>query len=88
MATKEENPPTPKKVAKLATEKASLSPTALIGVFGSDTNPSALILSDGGNIAKVTVGDTFKGSVVSAINSDSLVLARRGKAKVLKLPRA
>lgn len=88
MATTEKNLPTPKKVAKLATEKASLSRTALIGIFGSDANPSALIRSDGGDIAKVKVGDTFQGSVVSAISNDSLVLARRGKAKVLTLPRA
>ena len=88
MATKEKNLPTPKNVAKLATEKASLQRTALIGIFGSDANPSALIRGDGGSIAKVTVGDTFQGSVVSAIGNDSLVLARRGKSRVLTLPRA
>ncbi len=40
--------PTPKKVSDLATEKADLSSTALIGIFGSDSTPGALIREGGG----------------------------------------
>ncbi len=83
-----ENLPTPENVAKIATEKASLDRVALIGVFGSEANPSALIREKNGDIARVTVGDTFNGGVVAAIGPDSLMLSRNGKTKVMKLPRA
>ena len=39
--------PTPKKVSDLATQKADLSSTALIGIFGSDSTPGALRLPQG-----------------------------------------
>tara|TARA_R110000787_G_scaffold106272_5_gene213923 strand:+ start:119 stop:388 length:270 start_codon:yes stop_codon:yes gene_type:complete len=88
MTSKQETPvPTPENVAKLATEKATLTRTALIGVFGSEANLSALIRGFNGDIARVTVGDSFDRSLVSAISKDSLILARGGKTKVLKLPR-
>ena len=88
MATTEKNLPTPANVAKIATETANLNPIAVIGIFGSATSLSALIREHNGDIARVTVGDSFNGSVVQAIDEDSVVLSRGGKTKVMKLPRA
>lgn len=87
MASKEENLPTPENVAILATKKSTLSRIALIGIFGSDANPSALLREDYGSFARVTIGDSFNGGVVEAIGTDSLILSRGGKTKVMKLPR-
>ena len=84
----EENLPTPENVAKIATERANLDRVALIGVFGSESNPGALIRDNDGSIARVSVGDAFDGSTVAAIGADSLILSRGGKTKVMKLPRA
>ena len=86
--TTEENLPTPENVAKIATETANLKSIAVIGIFGSATNLTALIREHNGDIARVTVGDSFNGGVVRAIDEDSVVLSRRGKTKVMKLPRA
>ncbi len=87
-STQKENLPTPQNVAKIATEKATLNRIALIGIFGSETNLSALIRETNGDIARVSVGDIFNGGVVKAIGKDNLILSRNGKTKVMKLPRA
>ena len=78
--------PTPKKVSDLATEKADLSSTALIGIFGSDATPGALIREGGGKISRVEVGDQVAGGVVAAIGQGTLVLSSRRGNKVLRLP--
>ena len=78
--------PTPKKVTDLATEKADLSNTALIGIFGSDSTPGALIREGGGKISRVEVGDQVAGGVVAAIGQGTLVLSSRRDNKVLRLP--
>ena len=78
--------PTPKKVSDLATEKADLSSTALIGIFGSDATPGALIREGGGKISRVEVGDQVAGGVVAAIGKGTLVLSSRRGNKVLRLP--
>ncbi|EDQ03990.1 hypothetical protein DSM14862_01210 [Sulfitobacter indolifex] len=78
--------PTPKKVTDLATEKADLSNTALIGIFGSDSTPGALIREGGGKISRVEVGDQVAGGVVAAIGQGTLVLSSRRGNKVLRLP--
>ena len=78
--------PTPKKVSDLATEKADLSSTALIGIFGSDATPGALIREGGGKISRVEVGDQVAGGVVAAIGQGTLVLSSLRGNKVLRLP--
>ena len=78
--------PTPKKVSVLATQKADLSSTALIGIFGSDSTPGALIREGGGKISRVEVGDQVAGGVVSAIGQGTLVLSSRRGNQVLRLP--
>ncbi|MGJ8616948.1 MAG: pilus assembly protein PilZ [Sulfitobacter sp.] len=82
----EENLPTPENVAKIATQTATLSRIALIGVFGSEANLNALVRENNGDFARVAVGDRFNGGVVAAIGKDRLVLNRNGKSKVMKLP--
>ncbi|SDF39241.1 pilus assembly protein PilZ [Sulfitobacter delicatus] len=79
--------PTPKKVTDLATEKADLSRTALIGIFGSEATPGALIREGGGKISRVKVGDQVAGGVVAAIGEGALVLSSRRGNKVLRLPK-
>jgi Tfp pilus assembly protein PilP len=87
-SSKEENLPTPENVAKIATEKAKLDPVALIGIFGSEANLTALVRESNGDITRVTVGSRFNGGVIAAIGDDSIVLSRRGRTKLLKLPQA
>jgi hypothetical protein len=74
------------KVAKLATEQASVKGLALIGIFGSDSAPGALIRERNGTISRVGVGDRAGGAVVSAISDKAIVLTRGGRNSVLKLP--
>ena len=79
--------PTPKKVTDLATEKADLSRTALIGIFGSEATPGALIRDGRGRIHRVTLNDKISDGIVAAIGDDSVVLAQRGRTVTLKLPK-
>lgn len=79
--------PTPKKVTDLATEKADLPRTALIGIFGSEATPGALI-REGSRISRVRVGDQVAGGVVAAIGEGALVLSSRRGNKVLRLPQS
>lgn len=79
---------TPKNVADLATQQTTLDRTALIGVFGTETAPGALMRLPGGKIARVAVGDSVAGGTVLAIGKDQLVLSRLGSQSVLKLPRS
>ncbi|KIN76694.1 pilus assembly protein PilZ [Sulfitobacter mediterraneus] len=77
---------TPPQVAKLATEQVRLERTALIGIFGSNAAPGALIRTNRGKFERVAVGDKVAGGIVAAISEDSLVLAKRGKTTLMKLP--
>lgn len=86
MATPTDGTPTPEKVRKLATTSAKLDRTALIGVFGTKGALQALIRLPKGNIAKVSTGDSFAGAKVEAIDSDRVILTRRGSQYVLALP--
>ena len=79
--------PTPQKVLDLATEPAKLKSTALIGIFGSEASPGALVRLPDGDIARVTTGDHVAGGTVAAIGADRLILSRMGSELVLTLPR-
>ena len=74
MSTDEKGTPTPQKTLNLATQQASLPKLALIGTFGSLTDPGALIRDGRGRIHRVTL-------------NDSVVLAQRGRTVTLKLPK-
>ncbi len=79
---------TPKQVAELATEQVNLPRVALIGIFGSEADPRALIRRPNGKIDRVAVGDTAAGGIVTAIGADKVVITQRGDTKVLQLPQS
>jgi hypothetical protein len=78
---------TPAKVEKLATQEAHLPRTALLGIFGTDAAPSALVLLPQGKNQTVGVGDNIGRRVVVAIGTDQIVLERNGTHHILRLPR-
>lgn len=86
MATDTDGTPTPQKVVELATERAKLDRTALIGTFGSTLAPGALIRLPSGGFEKVAVGDDLAGGTVMAIGEDRVVVSRMGSDLVLTLP--
>lgn len=79
---------TPQKIASIATEQATIDRTALIGVFGNEKAPNALMREANGKIARVSTGDRVAGGTVQAIGTDRLVLNRNGRAKVYRLPKS
>jgi len=85
MSTDEKGTPTPQKTLNLATQQASLPKLALIGTFGSLTDPGALIRDGRGRIHRVTLNDKISDGIVAAIGDDSVVLAQRGRTVTLKL---
>lgn len=87
MASKDTGTPTPPKVEKLATQKALLGRTALLGIFGTAAAPNALILFPQGETRIVSIGDTIGKDIVLAIGKDHLVVARKGTQHILHLPR-
>tara|TARA_R110002110_G_scaffold23490_2_gene89421 strand:+ start:1594 stop:1860 length:267 start_codon:yes stop_codon:yes gene_type:complete len=87
MSTTETQEPTPTHVADLATEHTRLDRTALIGIFGSEAAPGALVRTPDGNIARVGIGDRIAGGTVAAIGQDQVVLAMGNRTKALKLPK-
>ena len=88
MATPTDGTPTPEKVNELATTTAKLDRTALIGVFGTEGALQALIRLPKGDIAKVSAGDSIGGAKVEAIDTDRVILTRRGSQHVLALPQS
>ena len=86
MASNTQNGTTNAKVAQLATEKAQLDRTALIGIFGSSNRPGALVRESNGRVTRVGVGDRIDGALVSAIGETRLVLSQRRGTKILELP--
>ncbi len=88
MSSTEEGTPTPARVLDLATQKASLPKLTLIGTFGSLIEPGALIRDSRGRIQRVKLNDKISDGIVAAIGDDSLVLAQRGRAITLTLPRS
>ncbi|MEM6303588.1 MAG: pilus assembly protein PilZ [Pseudomonadota bacterium] len=87
MKTLPDHPQTSPETEKHATEEVTLPRIAVIGIFGSEAAPRALIRSPNGKITRVEVGDKAAGGIVTAIGADSVVIARRGGATVLALPR-
>jgi hypothetical protein len=87
MASTDTGTPTPPKVERLATETAHLPRTALIGIFGQPSAPSALVLLPNGETQTVTIGARLSGGTVEAIGDDLLVIAKRGGTSVLRMPR-
>lgn len=88
MSTADPHPATPENVAKLASVDADLPRIALLGIFGSDAAPMALVRERSGKIARVAIGDKISIGTVAAIGIDQLVLRRsNGATKTLRLPK-
>ena len=81
--------PTRASVAKQATyvNAINLSKINLIGVYGSKSNPYALIRQANGRYKKVKVGDSIDGGKVAAIGASEVRYQKSGRMISLKLPR-
>ncbi|MFA8385618.1 MAG: amidophosphoribosyltransferase [Pelagibaca sp.] len=79
---------TPTNVAKQATQTTDDLRGALIllGTFGTNDHPQALLKLRGGKIATVSRGDLVKGETVVAIEEGRVALARNGTAHWLEMP--
>lgn len=79
---------TPVNVAQTATTHAdiALSKLTLLGTFGTDAAPKALVRLPDGAIATLIPGDTLGAQTVIAIDHDRLGLGRGGTAYWLTLP--
>lgn len=79
--------PTPEGVAQLATDTVHLDRVALLGIFGTQSAPAALVREADGDTVRVNVGDRAAGGTVTAIGEDRLVVSRATGQKVLRLPK-
>ncbi len=86
MTTTDIQEPTPETVADLATETVSLSKLALIGIFGSEAAPAALIRDARGTIHRVTPGDAVENQTVAAIGTDRVILSKGSRTRTLTFP--
>ena len=82
--------PTKASVAKQATfvNAINLSKANLIGVYGTQSNRSALIRQPNGRYKKVQVGDSFDGGRVAAITASELRYQKSGKMHTLAMPKS
>ena len=74
---------------QLATEPGALvrGRFMLIGTMGTDDLRRALVMTRGGDVVQVGVGDTLGGARVDAIAPDHLLMSRNGRSEVLQMPR-
>lgn len=77
---------TPDQVAKLATESVHLDKTALLGIYGPANKLQALLRLQGGQIVRVSAGDTVGRTTVTAISAEAIALNQKGRNVVLRLP--
>jgi hypothetical protein len=81
--------PTRASVAKTATIKnaISLSKVSLIGVYGTPSKRAALLRLPSGRFVRVKVGDRVDGGRVAGIDVSSLSYVKKGRNRVLKVPK-
>ena len=77
------------KAAEIATTQARLNlrKTILLGTFGSESAPGALLRLPSGDVIRVTRGDPVAGGEIAAIDADKVVIAHGGRTTVLTAPR-
>ncbi|WP_116132101.1 hypothetical protein [Tropicimonas sp. IMCC34043] len=68
------------------TDAISLHELTLIGVFGTDTDRSALVRYATGKIEKVALGAKLGGATVVAIDKDSLSIETGKSVRKLEMP--
>ena len=81
---------TPAQVAQTATVtvQGSLKGLILLGTFGAEGAPKALIQLPGGKTESVTVGDRVDGNPVLAIETGRIAIQNRGAAQWIVQPGA
>ena len=80
---------TPARVAGFATQTGALTSnggSSLIGLIGSGTEFTALVLTASGQVRKVGVGRRLDGGKIVAIDELGLVLQKNGRSWRLALP--
>jgi hypothetical protein len=79
---------TPAQVAQEATQTTNDlgGAVTLLGTFGSQSEPHALLKLRGGKTTAVSRGDTIAGQTVVAIEEGRVALARNGIARWLAMP--
>lgn len=75
-------------VGALATSRGTLprGRTVLIGTFGSEDSPGALLRGPSGRVQRVELGDDALGGKVTAIGNGAIAIASGSRTKVLHLP--
>lgn len=76
-------------MADIATSEARLptSGPVLLGTFGADTAPSALLRLPNGEILRADQGDNTPAGTILGIAHDHVILTRHGRVKTLSMPR-
>ncbi len=74
--------------ARAATQRSDgpLTGLILLGTFGSDGAPSALLRLPSGGTATVTTGDRLRGARVTQIAPGVIILTRNGRQRQLRVP--
>ena len=80
--------PTSANVANLATQSVSLDRTALLGIFGQNGNLHALLRVNARQILRVSVGDRFGNTTVTAIGEDAIALRKGSRDTGLRMPQS
>ena len=80
--------PGPDKAARLATVSARIdrNDIILLGTFGKETAPAALLRLPSGETRRVEAGDTVAGLTVIAVNPGSVVIDAAGNTTLLVPP--
>ncbi|MDO6587591.1 amidophosphoribosyltransferase [Salipiger sp. 1_MG-2023] len=82
------NPRTPDAVARTATVSADIPSRGivLLGTFGSESAPRALLRLPGGNTATVQIGSRVGRQQVVAIDDSRIALASNGRGNWVSVP--
>lgn len=80
--------PTPPNVARLATRDRALTlnDTAVIGIFGPETDLRALVRDRGGRIRRMGPGQRLDGGRIRAIDAAGILIEGGGDLRRLDLP--
>ncbi len=79
---------TPQNVAEHATQTRQLKSRGLqlLGLFGSQNEPQALLRLPSGRLRRVSAGEQLSAGRVLAIDPQGIILERKGTARRLVMP--
>ncbi|SNR58338.1 pilus assembly protein PilP [Puniceibacterium sediminis] len=79
---------TPTSVARSATHRTeiNLNRLVLLGTFGTQAAPQALLRLPDGRVARVSLGDRLGQDTVYAIDAARIALGQNGRAQWLEMP--